>query len=833
MLLILKSLTVISFAEKTADFASEKISDRIKAMGKDDTIPVDFYAENLDYRKDENLLIGEGSVDIQYRGMSLQADRAEYNLETGNVKATGNVVVEDGSSVLFCESMDLNIKTQIGVIYNGELFLEPTYYLTGVEIRRLGVDKYKIINGYYTACQKPVPEWSIKTSEATAEVEGMLHAKDASFAIKKVPVFYFPHLLVPIKTKRATGLLFPKIGSSTRNGFRWYQPFFWALTDYADATFNIDYQGKRGVGAEGNFRYVIDEESSGAVNGYIIDTRSGYSNESGTTGKKARWNFFAFHQQSFPENLRMILKVDLRSDENFNRDFKETFEERTKQSDIKSDSYFSLTKTWEKNAFLLNISGYEDRIKSQAVDPEGSREASIESIYQHLPELKFISIAQPVFGRNGIFKDFEKLSELMPFQFHLEASFASLKSSKDTNDYTFDGDTKNSFITERLDIHPSILLPLSYKNFMTLTPAIGIRETYYTHRLQSSRNRSEEFQGKADSTGKRTDFSGDSALSRELFDFSLRFDAPRIYKTLGFNFLDISKLKHVIEPVVEYQYIPSVDQSTIIQTDSLDYIKGREFLSYSITNRFYAKFKDAGNGNETAREVATIKISQYYDFMKDKKSTRDRIVREGRFGNKILSQSRVDVQKKAFSDLNFDLELYPYKYLVFNLNSFFDPTDGALDRFIGNINFEREFFRTKLNASLSMRWTDPEKNQALDWYEPDYNPSSRIQTPLRNTFTTLKLDLNIPNGWELGYLGRFYSSEQSLDSDLFSLSQREFAIRTKYSSQCWSVEALYGVREYFREGHSKMTFDDEIRNDQFFWLVIELESLGAIGPLSL
>src|SRR3972149_6508416 len=238
IIFILKSFSAISFAENKTDFPSKELSNRIKTMGKEDTEPVDFYAENLDYRKETNLLVGEGSVDMQYKGMSLQADRAEYNTETGDVKATGNVVVEDGTSVLFCESLELNLKTQIGVIYNGELFLEPTYYLTGVEIRRLGVDKYKIINGYYTACQKPVPEWSIKTSEATAEVEGMLHAKDASFAIKKVPVFYFPHLLVPIKTKRATGLLFPKIGSSTRNGFRWYQPFFWALTDYADATFN-------------------------------------------------------------------------------------------------------------------------------------------------------------------------------------------------------------------------------------------------------------------------------------------------------------------------------------------------------------------------------------------------------------------------------------------------------------------------------------------------------------------------------------------------------------------------------------------------------------------
>ena len=121
--LILKSFSAISFAEDKTDFPSKELSNRIKTMGKDDTEPVDFYAENLDYKKDISLLVGEGSVDMQYKGMSLQADRAEYNLETSEVKATGNVVVEDGSSVLFCESLELNLKTQIGVIYNGEVFL--------------------------------------------------------------------------------------------------------------------------------------------------------------------------------------------------------------------------------------------------------------------------------------------------------------------------------------------------------------------------------------------------------------------------------------------------------------------------------------------------------------------------------------------------------------------------------------------------------------------------------------------------------------------------------------------------------------------------------------
>jgi len=827
-LIIFKALTILSLAKDKLEFPAEEFSKRIKGIGKEDTEPVNFYAENLDYRRYENLLIGEGSVDIEYQGMSLQADRVEYNTETGDALASGNVVVEDGSSVLFCESLELNLKTRIGVIYNGELFLEPTYYLTGVEIRRLGLDKYKIINGYYTACQKPVPAWSIRTSEATAEVEGMLHAKGASFAVKKIPVFYSPYLLLPIKTKRATGILPPKFGYSTRNGLRWNQPFFWAINDYADATFSADYQGKRGLGAEGNFSYMIDDESFGSINGYGIKTRSRFHREGGTSRRSERWNVFAFHQQSLPENLRVVAKVDIRSDENFNRDFGETFEERTKSSDIKSDSYLFITRTWEKNALLMDVSVFEDRIHSRSAErffegkfkPEKEKKAT--SRFQHFPELKFISLSQPILGADGLFNGLESLSGWLPIRFQLEASIASLKKKRKINDYTEDEVKRSEFNTERFDIHPSISLPLSYRNLFTLTSSIGIRETFYTHRLQNNPGANLELLGKSGAF-KRTNLSGDSGLSREMFDLFFRLDAPRIYKTFDFDLFNIQKLKHIIEPRVEYQYIPSLEQQSIIQTDSLDFIKGREILSYSIINRLYVKYKGSENVDGEARQIARLKIYQYYDFRKNKELVKERILKRG----------GLDAQLRALSDLEIDFELFLLKNFSVDFDSFLNPHNSHLDRLIGNIMFEQEFLRSKIAASLAWRWTDPQRNQSLDWVEPDSNPIFPVQSSVRNTFTTLRLDLNIPYGLEFGYLGRFYDTDQLFNKDIFRQNQREFALRSKYSSQCWSVEAMYGIREFFREGGSKQSFDDRLKDDRFFWILVELETLGAISPLKL
>ena len=133
----------------------------------------------------------------------------------------------------------------------------------------------------------------------------------------------------------------------------------------------------------------------------------------------------------------------------------------------------------------------------------------------------------------------------------------------------------------------------------------------------------------------------------------------------------------------------------------------------------------------------------------------------------------------------------------------------------------------RLDAAL------PEKNQALDWIEPDFNPGFPIQKPFYNTFTTLRLDINTPYRWEFGYLGRFYGTNKFLNKETLNLNQREFSLRGKYSSQCWSIEAVYGIREYFREGDSRRSFDDRLKDDKFFWILVELETLGSIGPLKL
>lgn len=781
---------------------------------------VRFYGGTLDFIREKNLVIGRDAVDIEYRGMDLQADYVEYNLETADVKARGNVAVEDGSSILFCEELELNLRTRTGIIRKGELFLEPTYYLTGVELRRLGFDKYKVIDGYYTACQAETPAWTVKSGEANAEVRGYLTTKDSSLQIKKIPVFYSPYLLFPLKRDRSTGFLAPRVGYSQRKGLRWKQPFFWAMSDYSDLTLTPDYQGNSGLGIEGNFNYLIDKDSSGAANIYYISTkRKSGNNEGGDAQRKDRWNIYLFQKNEMEDGMRFAAKLDVSSDSNFDRDFEEDAQQPTKDSDVKLDTYAALSKSWEKSFYKFNIGRSQDSIKSfpmkGKVEDEKFSDVITDKTYQYLPQLQFAVLEQPVFGKDGIIPGLEKLDRYLPLKFRLDSSFASIRSKFKSKEYAKKGGETliENFDEMRLDFHPEIIIPLNIKEILSVRAKVGVRETFYSNR---SDDNGLKLLNQGDGTLRKVNLAGNSESTREMYNIEISADGPKAFAVLNSNIGDLEKIKHVVQPSVKYVFVPDVFQKNIFQADEEDFISGREYLRWNLENSIFGSF-ELKEGENVSREIMQISMSQFYDFRKDDGSYRN-LIEKKRFSNRVNN-------RRALSDLRLSMELYPVSGVTVGFAGYVDPVDGGLDRIISHFRYVTDILGSKVSFSFVSRWTVPSSNQALDWDEPDFNPIFINEKPYENIFSTVKLNVDFPGGWETGYTANFFA----FNSSLFEQKQKDFSLRLKYTAQCWSVEGTYGVKEYFKEKGSLRSFDDTVTDDQFFWILVELKTLGEIS----
>ncbi|MBI5788331.1 MAG: LPS-assembly protein LptD [Candidatus Schekmanbacteria bacterium] len=400
---------------------------------KEGEVPAIIHAKILDYQKVRNVIIGEGYVDIYYGTMRLQADRVELNTETKQVTAQGNAILDEGTNRLTGERMDLNIETKIGTIYRGAGYVEAGYYFSGDIIERIGSDEYLITNGTYTSCEPPAPGWQFKAKKCRIHVENYAYLTDFTMNIKDVPVLYFPYGVFPIKTKRSSGFLIPRLGYSNTDGFMFKEKYFWAINDWSDMTFGIDYNGKRGVGENFEGRYALTGRDNGQINMYHIRDQ---------ITLQERWQVQGNTNQQMPGGVSGIFRLDTFSDRQFDRQLADDLAVRNRQE---QESYFSFTKNWD--SYNLNLWGNyaQDLYQTQ------------KTIQQRMPELNFNSIPQ-------------RLGE-SPFFVEWETAMAALETR------TGHEITQR---TQRANFHPRLSLPWTIREGWVFTPSAGRWDTWYS-----------------------------------------------------------------------------------------------------------------------------------------------------------------------------------------------------------------------------------------------------------------------------------------------------------------------------------------------------------------
>ncbi|NLA74769.1 MAG: LPS-assembly protein LptD, partial [Deltaproteobacteria bacterium] len=231
---------------------------------------------SYEYRIKDELYIATGDVVLSSGPVTLSAQKAEYNLKTKIAVASGGILLRAGEDTLAGESGTFNYSDKTGIVNNASLFIEEfNFYFRGNRIEKFGDDSYLISDFRLTTCDGDKPEWSITGSEIKVTVEGYGRLRNAAFRVKEIPLAYVPYLFFPAKTKRASGILIPQAGYSSRNGLEFEVPIFWAISDNADMTFYERYMTDRGLMQGLEFRYVTGKDSKGSFNFDILSDRIG------------------------------------------------------------------------------------------------------------------------------------------------------------------------------------------------------------------------------------------------------------------------------------------------------------------------------------------------------------------------------------------------------------------------------------------------------------------------------------------------------------------------------------------------------------------------------
>lgn len=288
--------------------------------------PVEVVADEVEFQAEREVYVARGHVRITQQQGTLTADRVIFSTRTQLGVATGHVVMRDGGDALEADFVQFSVEDLTGVVFRGRLAsTESQFKMSGAEVRKTGERTYEFEQGRFTSCRCPDPDardpWVLTAGSAKLEVEGYARARNTTLEILGVPVLWAPYVIYPLKRERQTGLLFPEIGVSNRNGFELGLPFFWAARENVNVTLTPQYLTKRGFKPSGDVEYVFGERGEGELYGTWIHDREVDSDTVETPFGKDRWGGQWRHLQDGPAGTWLAADANAISDNEVPFDF--------------------------------------------------------------------------------------------------------------------------------------------------------------------------------------------------------------------------------------------------------------------------------------------------------------------------------------------------------------------------------------------------------------------------------------------------------------------------------------------------------------------------------
>jgi LPS-assembly protein len=421
-----------------------------------------------------------------------------------------------------------------------------------------------------------------------------------------------------VTTDRKSGFLSPNYGFSSKRGFVWQQPFYWAINKSYDATITTDVETSARVGLWGEFRYAPNERTEGILSASYFNEQ--IRGPASTTSPADRWSVTGAHRQLLANNWRLYSDLFFVSDDFFLREISHRalnlrsaleIDDWDLRSRRFTDSRAGAVKTWRHALFRGEAAYYQDLRQDQ------------DYAFQELPRLQF-------HGQRRIWND------------RLDVGI-----SVDGADFY----RNRGYAGQRLDIAPWVAMPFHLGKYLFGSVKVTGRETLY-HMTSESTYDDLDFASLPE--GGR--LGGDR--SRETVQFQADL-GTRISRVFNARWGRLRQIQHVIEPRVQYYYTPYVDQLDLPLYDALDRINKRNLFVYGVDNYVLGKFAtptktDAGEAETTqVRELARFSIRHAYDPSRT----------IGRLGSK-------------YSDLDLTARAQPLPYTTFTFDSTYDVARG-------------------------------------------------------------------------------------------------------------------------------------------------------------
>jgi len=219
-------------------------------------------------RSEEVVLLD--SAWVRYGEMSVYSDSIRYDVKRHQLSAHADVLFTSGSENITGTLLRYDVDSHKGMMRTAYTKVENGFFRAN-EVWLVRERVMDARGGSYTTCDRANPHYAFYGPRVKLLMDDVAITEPVLFKLFNTPVLAAPFWMVPVGSRRKSGLMPFKVGNSTTEGF--YSKnlaYYWVINDYSDMTFYADVMTKRGVQGRAEAVYVVNPFARGNINGSYI-----------------------------------------------------------------------------------------------------------------------------------------------------------------------------------------------------------------------------------------------------------------------------------------------------------------------------------------------------------------------------------------------------------------------------------------------------------------------------------------------------------------------------------------------------------------------------------
>ena len=638
----------------------------------------------VEYDFQSELAVATNGVLIKYSGAVLTAEKVTLNQQTGEAVADGTVRIQHEDQIWAGDHIRYNFKTRQMEAEQFRTGKAPVFAI-GQGLHADASNRvYIATNAFITADDVAKPAIKVRANYIKIIPGNRIEARNATLYLGGVPVFYFPFYSRNLGARANNFNFVPGYRSS-------FGPFLlgsyvWFLNEELDGAVHADYRERRGLGAGPDLNFHLGRWGDGTLKYYYLHDEDPNASLTNAIPDNRQRVSFAYQATPFT-NLNIKSVVRYQTDFAVVREF---FEGEYRQNS-QPNSFLEVNKFWQN--FSLDLYA-QPRVND-----------FLETI-ERLPEARLTGYRQQLGGS--------------PLYYESESSAGYYRRLfPDTNA------TLLNYSAARADTYHQLVLPETLFGWLNVTPRVGGRFTYYS---------------KASGPGATTD-----EVYRGVFNTGaeVSFKASRLWPAVQNKFFDLDGLRHIVEPSVNYVFVPTPNYRGTNDLPQFDYelpslrLLPNEFPDYnaidSVDSQNVLRF-GLHNKLQTKRHGEVVNLldwNLYTDW-----------------------RLRPRQEQTTFADLYSDLVVKPRSWMTLESLTRYDIDSGK--------------FRLALHT-LTLRPNDVWSWELGHWYLADDLRASPTALGQGNSLVTSTVYYRLNENWGLRASHNFETRDGRMEEQYYSV----------------------------------------------------------------